>query len=154
MNKTTILPAILEKLRDEFEQRQRVSKEIRSAGNDTESRAENKYDTLSTEQNYLADGFAKQAFATAQAAESLEKLRLDACAPDEPIDLGALVEVEFADRAREWFFVAPAAGGTEVELEGKTVTVLTPESPLGSQLVGRKVGESTVAPKVRIRAVV
>jgi hypothetical protein len=153
VDKAALLAAILEKLRNDFEQRQRVSKQTRAAGNDAESRAENKYDTLSTEENYLADGLAKQALAAAQAAVTLEKMRLADFGPTAAIDLGALVDVEFADRSHEWFFLAPAAGGTEVEHEERAITVLTPESPLGAQLLGRKAGESTSAPKVKIRVV-
>ena len=153
MDKAALLAAILEKLRDDFEQRQRASKQTRAGSSDSESRAENKYDTLSTEENYLADGLAKQALAAAQAAATLEKLRLADYGPDAAIDLGALVEVEFSDRSREWFFLAPAAGGTEIAHDGRAVTVLTPESPLGAQLLGRRTGESTAAPKVKIRAV-
>jgi len=153
VDKAALLAAILEKLRDDFEQRQRASKQTRAGSSDSESRAENKYDTLSTEENYLADGLAKQALAAAQAAATLEKLRLADYGPDAAIDLGALVEVEFSDRSREWFFLAPAAGGTEIAHDGRAVTVLTPESPLGAQLLGRKTGESTTAPKVKIRTV-
>jgi len=153
VDKAALLAAILEKLRDDFEQRQRASKQTRAGSSDSESRAENKYDTLSTEENYLADGLAKQALAAAQAAATLEKLRLADYGPDAAIDLGALVEVEFSDRSREWFFLAPAAGGTEIAHDGRAVTVLTPESPLGAQLLGRRTGESTAAPKVKIRAV-
>jgi hypothetical protein len=150
--KAQIVAAILEKLREEFDVRRAVSKSTRAAGNDEQSKAENKYDTLSIEQNYLADGLAKQAAAAASAAAAYEKLRLRDFAADAEIDLGALVELEFPD-GREWFFLGPAGGGTEVAVAERTITVLTPESPLGGQLVDRRVGDVTTAPKARIVAV-
>jgi len=152
MDKKQIVAAILEKLRDEFESRQSASKSTRSTGNDSESKAENKYDTLSIEQNYLADGLAKQAQAAAQAAAAYEKLTLRDFAPDDPIDLGALVEVEFPGE-KEWFFLSPAAGGIELVHEGRPLTVITPESPLGSQLVERKAGDALDSSRARIRSV-
>ena len=152
VNKPQIIQAILEKLRDEFDTRRSISKQTRVAGNDAESKSEGKYDTRSIEENYLADGLAKQAFAAAQAAAAYEKLSAGPFRPDEPIDLGALIELEFPD-VREWFFLGPAAGGIEIEHEGKTITVITPESPLGSQSIGKKVGDATTAPKAKISAV-
>jgi len=153
MNKPEIVASILERLREEFESRSRVSKITREGGNDAESKAEGKYDTLAIEENYLADGLAKQAHAAAEAIAEIEKMPLRTFPGDGPIDLGALVEIEFSG-TREWFFLAPSGGGTEVPHEAKTVTVITPESPLGSQLIGSRVGDSTSAPASRIVGVV
>ena len=152
MNKKAIVDLILEKLREEFDSRRRVSKLTRDGGNDAESRAESKYDTLSIEENYLADGLAKQAFAAAQAIPLIEKLPLKEFGADEPIDFGALVEMEFTG-AKEWFFLAPAGGGTEVQHKGKSITVVTPESPLGSQLLGSRAGIRLKTPPAKIARV-
>jgi hypothetical protein len=149
MNKQEIVTSILERLREEFESRSRVSKLTREGGNDSESKAEGKYDTLAIEENYLADGLAKQARAAAEAMAEIEKMHLRKFTVDDPIDLGALVELDFSP-LREWFFLAPSGGGTEVRHEGTTVTLITPESPLGSQLIGSRVGHRTTAPAARI----
>jgi len=149
MNKSEIVMLILERLREEFETRHRVSKLTREEGNDAESRAEGNYDTLSIEENYLADGLAKQALAAAEAIAAIEKMQIRSFAGDEPVDFGALVEVELSG-AKEWFFLAPAGGGTEISHEGGVLTVITPESPLGSQLIGAHVGDSTTVPAARI----
>ena len=150
--KSEIVAAILEKLREEFDTRRAVSKLTRAGGNDAESKAESKYDTLSIEENYLADGLAKQAQTAALAAAAYENFELRDFGPSDTLDLGALVELEFPD-GREWFFLGPAGGGTEVTVSRKTLTVLTPESPLGRQLIGSRLGETTTAPKTRIRTV-
>ncbi len=152
MNKSEIVAGILDRLREEFENRSRVSKITREGGNDAESKAEGKYDTLAIEENYLADGLAKQALAAAEAIAAIEKMPLRKFDRDEAIDLGALVEIEFPG-AREWFFLAPSGGGTEVTHRGKTITTITPESPLGSQLIGSRAGDRTTAPAARIALV-
>ena len=149
MNKQKIVEGILEALREEFETRSRVSKITREGGNDEESKAEGKYDTLAIEENYLADGLARQALAAADAIAEIEKMPLRTFDGDAPIDLGALIELEFPG-AREWFFLASRGGGTMVPFRGSTVTVITPESPLGSQLMGARTGERTSAPAARI----
>ena len=152
MNKTLLIQAILDALRGEFESLQSSSKKTRAAGNDAESKAEGKYDTRSTEENYLADGLAKQALVAAQAAAACEKLPLLAFTAETPIDLSALIQIEFPDDLA-WFFLAPAGGGIEVNCGGTSVTVLTPESPLGAQLLGLKVGDRTTSPKTKVLAV-
>jgi len=149
MDKSAIVASILERLREEFESLTRISKATRDGGNDAESKATSKYDTLAIEENYLADGLARQAIAAAEAIADIEKLPLRAFTKDEPIDLGALVELEFPG-AKEWFFLAPSGGGTEVTHEETTVTVITPKSPLGSQLLAARLGSRTTAPVAKI----
>jgi hypothetical protein len=39
------------------------------------------------------------------------------------------------------YFIGPRAGGTEVLHEKREVLVITPQSPLGEQLLGRKQGD-------------
>lgn len=152
MNKVAIVQSIVEALREDFENRQRSSRQTRSAGNDAETKAEGKYDTRSTEENYLADGLARQAFEAAEAAAAYEKLDVRAFASDEEIDQGALVRVGFAD-ADEWFFLGPAGGGIEVKDDGVTVTVITPESPLGAKLLRNSAGAKISALRAEIKEV-
>ena len=153
MNKSENLDAVLRSLRADFENRLRVSKKTREQGNNSESRAEGKYDTLSIEENYLADGLAKQAESASQAITLIEKMQLHAFADNDPIDLGALIEIQFA-HATEWFFLAPVAGGTEVTYAGTPVTVVTPESPVGKQLLGSHAGGKIKSPAAQILRVV
>jgi hypothetical protein len=152
VDKAAILNAIVEAIRSEFDTLRTTSQKTRAAGNDGESKAEGKYDTRSTEDNYLADGLARQALAAAQAASAYEGFVPPSFDRNTPIDLGALVQLAFPDEAH-WFFLGPAGGGIEVTAEGTQITVLTPESPLGQQLIGRKAGAMTALPKATIRAV-
>ena len=132
MKKLKIIEVVLEHLRADFERRQGAARRTRVEGNDAESKSEGKYDTRSTEENYLADGLARQALEAAIAAEVIEKMPIRDFAAGEGIDIGALVELEFA-KETEFFLIATAGGGTEVVWNKKTIVVLTPESPLGSQ---------------------
>lgn len=152
MDKALLIQAIIDVLREDFASQQNSSRQIRSAGNDAETKAEGKYDTRSTEENYLADGLARQAHATAQAVSSYENFHAPPFEPDAEIDLGALVELKFPD-GREWFFLGPSGGGIEIDLAGRTITVITPESPLGLQLTGRRAGDSTSSPQAKILSV-
>jgi hypothetical protein len=152
MNKRLLVQNLSRVLRGNFEILQNSSKKTRATGNDAETKAEGKYDTRSTEENYLADGLAKQALSAALAASACETMPLLVFDARSPAALSALVQVEMAG-AKHWFFLVPAGGGTEVPCEGSTVTLLTPESPLGSQLMGLKTGDWTESPKAKVLAV-
>ena len=60
--------------------------------------------------------------------------------PNVPIQLSALVELEGSGE-RAFYFMGPRAGGTEITHEEKEILVITPQSPLGVQLMGRKQGD-------------
>ena len=46
-----------------------------------------------------------------------------------------------ADRTRSLYFIGPRNGGLEVQFGRKEVTVITPQSPLGQNLMGKKSGQ-------------
>ena len=152
MDKERIRQAILDRLSLEFETDQATSKRTRTASNDAETKSEGKYDTRSTEENYLADGLAKKALADAEAAKVYRELPSGKFLPNQSIDVGALVELSI-DGERAWFFLGPAVGGIEIDVAGELVTVITRGSPLGSQIVGKKAGDLISAPEARIESV-
>ena len=152
MDKQQIVQAILERLTVDFETHQTTSKRTRAASNDTETKSEGKYDTRSTEENYLADGLAKKPLAAAQAAKAFKDFSFEEFSSTQPISLSALVELSFDDD-HAWFFLGPAAGGLEIECGGELVTVLTTGSSLGNQILGKKVGDLILAPRAKIQSV-
>ena len=58
---------------------------------------------------------------------------------DPSIDVGALVELD-QDGDKSFYFIGPFAGGTEITVGAREVLVITPQSPLGSQLQGQQQG--------------
>ena len=82
----------------------------------------------------------KQAAEIEAAIAAFEKLEARTFGVGEPIDLGALVELESAGE-QTLYFIGPKAGGTEVVHQKREVLVITPQSPLGEQLMGRKQGD-------------
>lgn len=104
------------------------------------SKAENKYDTRGLEASYLARGQSKQAAETVQSIQEFQTLALREFSPEEEIDVGAFVELK-SRRESNYYFIGPRAGGTEVIHDGIEVLVITPTSPLGQQIVGRKQGD-------------
>ena len=105
-----------------------------------QSKAESKYDTRGLEASYLARGQSRQAAELEQAIAKLRKLPLKEFGDGEPADIGALVELH-AGKERAFYFLLPSAGGTEVSSNGNDFLVITPESPLGTQIMSRKKGD-------------
>jgi transcription elongation GreA/GreB family factor len=141
LDKHIIVEKVIAALRQEFEGSMRSARAAHAEATDEQSKAENKYDTRGLEASYLARGQSRQAAEATQALQAYAALSLREFTAAEPIALGSLVEVEEGGR-RTFYFIGPRAGGTEVDCEGTTVLVLTPQSPLGQELVGRRIGES------------
>lgn len=145
MDKKLLVQCIVERLAESFERRIAASHFARAEATNEQSKAEHKYDTRGLEASYLARGQSKQAAEIETAIEQFGKLRLRDFTPADPIDLGAYVELK-QGRDELCCFIGPCAGGTEIEFGGKEVTVLTPQSPLGEQLLGQYQGAQFVRP--------
>ncbi len=138
MNKRELLGLVVARLQSELELLTTAALATHAEATDEENKAEDKYDTRGLEASYLAHGQSKAAEETALALTQFQALALRDFAAGEPIGLGALVALEGPAR----YFMGPRAGGTEIELNGTTVLVITPQSPLGRQLLGRKQGDT------------
>jgi transcription elongation GreA/GreB family factor len=141
MNKRAIIQKIAAKLVEELEVYFRAAQFSRAEATHEQSKAESKYDTRGLEASYLAHGQSKQAAELEAAIVEFEKLAAGKLAVNGSIDIGSLVELETGGES-SFYFVGPRAGGTEVIHDRKEILVITPQSPLGEQLVGKKAGDT------------
>jgi len=140
VNKRALVRKVIERLKADVTLYARAAMTARAEATDEQSKAENKYDTRGLEASYLARGQSKQLAQTESAIESLEAFHPRRFSEADGIDVGALVELE-QGRERDFYLIAPCGGGTEIEWEGREIMVITPQSPLGQQLNGRRKGE-------------
>lgn len=139
MDKSAVFQTILNELRDELKRRTAAAKESAAVATDAESKAEDKYDTRATESSYLARGQAMAVEEMAEDVRILEGFTLpESCSVARP---GALVEVDL-DGEELAFFLLPRAGGVDVTVDRKEITVVTPTSPIGERLQGKFAGDS------------
>lgn len=122
-----------------------AARQTREGAVHEESRAEGDKDMRSTEQSYLARGQAMRAEGLAEELTRLEATPLRAYGDEDPIGPGALVRVS-VEEAERVFFVVPQGGGTELDVGGVRVTVVTPRSPVGAALIGRRAGDDFELP--------
>ena len=140
MNKRTLIKKIVARLAGELEVYFRAARASRAEATHEQSKAENKYDTRGLEASYLAHGQSRQAAEIQAAIAAFEKLDARKFGDGEPASVGAFVELEMnGDKAA--YFIGPRAGGTEVLHDKREVLVITPQSSLGEQLMGRKQGD-------------
>lgn len=140
VNKQSLVKKIIARLTAELELYAKAAHAAHAEATHEQSKAENKYDTRGLEAAYLARGQSRQAAETAQAIEQFTALTVRKFGPEDPIDLGALVELDGRGE-RLFYFIGPRAGGTEIAHDKKEVLVLTLRSPLGEQLAGKKTGD-------------
>ncbi len=140
INKRTLIKKILTRLTGELEVYHRAALAAHAEATHEQNKAENKYDTRGLEASYLAHGQSRQAVETKAALAAFETLVVRKFRPGEPVDLGAVVELELRGE-RSLYFIGPKAGGTEVVHDGREILVITPRSPLGEQLQGKKAGD-------------
>jgi len=100
----------------------------------SEARAENPKDTRGLEQSYLARGQAQRVAELAAGVAAVTALAARGFAPTDPIAVGALVTVD-EDGQPQRLFVAPHGGGSVL---AGGVQVVTPTSPLGRALLGKR----------------
>lgn len=140
MNKKKLVEKIVAQLIAELELYYKAAKASHEEATHEQNKAENKYDTRGLEAAYLAGGQAKQAAETELTIKEFRKLAVRRFGVDERIDLSALVELQSPTETNH-YFIAPRGGGIEVISGKKEIFVLTPQSPLGQQLMGRIAGD-------------
>jgi transcription elongation GreA/GreB family factor len=140
MNKRAVIQKIIAKLTGELGIYFRAAQFSRAEATHESSKAESKYDTRGLEASYLARGQSRQAAEIEAAIAEFEKLPVKKFGADDAIQLGALVELENGGE-KFFYFIGPRAGGTEVWHDKKEILVITPQSPLGEQLLGKKSGD-------------
>ena len=144
MKKTALLKAIITRLVAELALSRAAARTAADGATDEQNKAENKYDTRGLELSYLAAGQGRQMAEAEATIGQLRALPLREFAPGDQIDLSALITLEAASPTAEvppLYFLAPRGGGTEVRCAGHAVLVITPQSPLGQQLLGRRAGD-------------
>ena len=141
MDKAKFLQTIIDKLTEDSNLLLQAAKSAHEAATHSENIPDNKYDTLSLEASYVAQGQANRAQEIKAALVKYKQLVLKDFDDDSAIYLTALVTLEDDEGEQRHVFIGPESGGLKLEFEGKEVTVITAHSPLGQALIGQSVGE-------------
>ena len=141
MDKARLRQAIIERINNELEVQTRAALTSHDEATHEESKAENQYDMHAQEAAYLAEGQAKLASELHDSIALYQSMELPIFGPTQPIALGAVIILETAGR-KVRYFLGPRNGGLEINFDGTDLVVITPQSPLGRSLIGRRSGDS------------
>lgn len=141
MSKSQLLQQIVATLNRDLAVIFHAARTAHAAATHEECLPDNKYDTTALEASYIAQGQANRAQEIRAALEVYRKLELRDFGPETPIRLTALVTLEDEDGIRRQVFLGPEAGGLKIAAPAGEIVVVTPASPLGRGLVGKRVGD-------------
>lgn len=141
MDKNALTRSIIAQLEAELALQTEAALGSRDEATNEESKAEDKYDMRSQSAAYLAAGQARLASEIAGSIAAWRSLVLRVFGPGEAIASGALVTLEAKGRTAA-YLVGPQSGGLEARDGEQAATVVTGSSPLGRQLMGRRVGDT------------
>lgn len=139
MNKSALKEELIGVITADLETLERAHQATMAGATHEQAKPENDKDTRALEQSYLARGQAKRTEELRDGLASIQRMDVEAFAADKAVDVGALVTAEEGVRTVR-FLIALHGGGTR--LSKGTVQVVTPRSPLGEALLGKKVGDS------------
>lgn len=144
-DKRAVVAALRKRLQATLDGLRESQKAVQAGAVHPEARQEHPKDTRSTEAGYLARGLAERVETLRDEMKALDFLTLRPFAADDAAAPGALVVLAGADDEPTLCFLAPAGGGERLEVSGHRVLVLTPRSPLGAAIAGRRAGDAIEA---------
>ncbi|MBV2167806.1 MAG: GreA/GreB family elongation factor [Bdellovibrio sp.] len=143
MDKTKLIETIRTQLEKDMAVLKEAALATYEAATHEESKPENEYDTRGLEASYLAGAQAKRIAEIEELLVIYKHLDVKNFGPNDKINSTALVEVEHNGK-HSFFFIMAKGGGLSVLLEGRSVQVITPNSPLGEALQDLRQGDIAV----------
>jgi len=106
----------------------------------SDSKAEDQYDTRGLEASYLAGAQAKRVIELEEIIKTYQYIDIRDFGPEDKISATALVGLQ-SDNKVSYFLLMPKGGGLYLHYEEKNIQILTPQSPIGEMLLGKKLHE-------------
>jgi transcription elongation GreA/GreB family factor len=135
LGKEDALKGLIEKFKAEHSSLIQSAKAAHQAATHEESKAEDRHDTFAIEASYLAAGQAARVEELNRTILEFETY-LTGTARTEAISIGSLIIFD-CDGETNYAFLAHHGGGTKLQINGASVQVISPTSPLGDELFGR-----------------
>lgn len=154
IDKKEIVAALQARLAATLESLTAAQKTVQSGATHPEARQEHPKDTRSTEAGYLARGLAERVETLRDGIRALALMPVRDFAAGDMASPGALVTIADDDGDEALYLLAPAGGGEKLQVAECSILVLTPQSPLGAAIAGKRCGDAVEVdlPSGRLRA--
>ena len=138
IDKTEVLAFIIRHLETDINVAEKAVEVARDTATHKDCLGSSKYETMGTEASYLAKGQGERLLELRRALAYFNQLQPKL---SESIELASLVVLENEDGKQQHLLLAADAGGLKVSHQQQTITVITPQAPLGRVLMGKQVGD-------------
>ncbi|WNC68248.1 hypothetical protein RI845_17185 [Thalassotalea nanhaiensis] len=109
----------------------------RLAATDDQSVAETQYDTLGLEASYLAHGQSERAEQIKIQIEQYQNLHIKDFDEHDEVSIGCVVELLSSNAMKQYYFIGPCGGGLKIVANDISIIVITPQTPLAKELIGK-----------------
>lgn len=140
LGKKEIIAKIMVQLQQDLSVYQSSVNIARESAIHSDSKSEGKFDTRGLEVAYLADAQAKRIIEIQRVMTEISRLDVQKYDENSAIGLSALVQLQTRGK-KHWFFLTNSGGGITISVEDRTIQIVTPQSPLGKELLGKVVGD-------------
>jgi transcription elongation GreA/GreB family factor len=137
LDKRKLLDALVAQLKNDLDVLNQAALSTYQGAIHSDSKAEDQYDTRGLEASYLAGAQAKRVAELEELIKTYQYIDIKTFGPQDRIAATALVGLKSEDKLY-YFLLMPKGGGLQLRFEGKLVQVLSPQSPIGEVLLGKK----------------
>ncbi|GAB61726.1 MAG: hypothetical protein DWB56_00640 [Candidatus Jettenia sp.] len=140
VDKTNLKEQFIRMVKTDIEKQRQSFESARQASIDAPGKMQSRYDTMGIESAWVADGLGRalrEKELNLKYLETFQWTEFRIC-----VGIGSIVKILSSDTPDpEYFFVLPVLSGYELCENDMTITTLSPETPLGKVLLGKKTGE-------------
>ncbi len=143
MNKHEIFKEIEENLKEAIALAEKAKQESQDEANRHGGKMQSRYDTFKEEAQYMVTAQEKR---IAEFSMSLKIIHDFIADPrvlqiSDTIRIGSIIILKSAGGEKKKYLLAPAGGGMHITINTEKILVITPDSPLGHYVIGKKAGE-------------
>lgn len=138
MNKIKLFETLMTEVDMQLKLATEAAQNTKDAATHEENKPENKYDTRGLEASYLARAQIERVLDLKGLRNGLQSMKIRSFQESDPIALTAVIQLQSLNKSF-WVLLLPQGGGQSFAFEGISYKVITPESPLGSQLIGKQI---------------
>ncbi len=141
LSKQSVVTAFIDDLSAAITEGTARARATAASATHSEARKEDDKDTRGLEESYLAAGQAQRVADLELERAAFRAMPALAFDDETPLTVGALVLLEDEDGGERILLITTTSGGRKVTVDGRAVSAVTPNAPLGRALLGKIVGD-------------
>lgn len=143
MNKTELFRRIEESIKKEIARTEKARKDSQDDANKHKGKMASRYDTFKEEAQYMASAYEARLAELSSSLILVQGLleNIQTVQTTKSVRVGSVVFLQSEGGEKNCYLLAPAGGGIQFMTEDIEISVVTPSSPIGRALLGKKIGD-------------